>query len=159
MECAVKGEGAFAGFRKRTGLVVPFRREKIETAIQAACQAVERESGYRAPEDLPGKVTKRVIDQLLRTDSVYYVHENEEGKRIPRIEDVQDLVEIALAEAGETTIVTSYKRYRKQREVARSSIRVRGEASEEGWTSPTPACCWWNPPLRTSRAPGTTGGS
>jgi anaerobic ribonucleoside-triphosphate reductase len=124
-------EGAFDGFRKRSRLVVPFRREKIERAVQAACQAVSRESSYTAPDDLSVTVTDRVIDQLNRRDSEYFVYEDDEGKRIPKIEDIQDLVEIVLAESNETLIVASYKRYRKRREVARSRIRVRGETQED----------------------------
>jgi anaerobic ribonucleoside-triphosphate reductase len=124
------GEVVFDGFRKRSGLVVPFRREKIEGAIQGACQAVERESAYTAPADLPVTITNQVIEQLSQPDSEYRVYEDETGQRIPKIEDVQDLVEVLLAESGETLVVASYKRYRKRREVARSRIRVRGDAPE-----------------------------
>ncbi len=120
-------EVGFDGFRKRGGLVVPFRREKIERAILAACQAVEREAEYTTPPDLPVRITDRVLEQLGHSESEYFVPLDENGKRIPRIEDVQDLVEVSLAEADETLVVASYKRYRKKREVARSRIRVRGE--------------------------------
>ncbi|MFO7767806.1 MAG: anaerobic ribonucleoside-triphosphate reductase [bacterium] len=126
------GQHTFDGFRKRTGLVVPFQLEKIEQAVRAACAAVEREQDYHAPDELPGRVTERVVDQLQRPDSVYFVRPDEEGKRIPRIEDVQDLVEIALAEEGEPLIVTSYKKYRKRREVARSRIRVKADPEGAG---------------------------
>jgi anaerobic ribonucleoside-triphosphate reductase len=120
-------EATFHGFRKRSGLVVPFRREKIEKAIQAACLAVARESDYTASADLPARITERVLSQMVDPLSEYHVRPDEQGRRVPCIEDVQDLVEVSMAEAGETLLVASYKRYRRKREVARSLIRVRGE--------------------------------
>ena len=124
------GDSMFDGFRKRSGLVVPFRKEKIEHAIQAACQAVERDTGYTPPVDLPDRTTDLVIEQLNTSDSEYYVYEDEQGKRIPRIEDVQDLVEVILAESNETMVVAAYKRYRRKREVARKRIRVREDTQD-----------------------------
>ena len=113
------------GFRKRSGLVVPFRRRKIEVAVQHAVDAVTRGTDFRAGPDIAARITERVIDNLNTPSSEYYVHPNAEGRRIPLIEDVQDLVEILLAEAGETMVVASYKRYRKRRQLARNRIRVR----------------------------------
>ncbi len=121
------GEGGFDGFRKRSGLIVPFRREKIENAIHAACEAVARDSDYTPPTDLSGTITDGVIAQMNLRQSEFFVYPDEQGKRIPNIEDVQDLVEVLLAESGETLVVAAYKRYRRKREVARSRIRVRDE--------------------------------
>ncbi len=117
----------FAGFRKRSGLVVPFRVEKIEMAVQRAVEAVARSLGTEAGTDLAPTIAQRVVEQLNTPVSEYYVYPDENEGRIPCIEDVQDLVEIILAEAGETMIVAAYKRYRKRRELARRKIRVRGE--------------------------------
>jgi anaerobic ribonucleoside-triphosphate reductase len=115
----------FDGFRKRSGLIVPFRREKIQLAVQAATDAVARNLDVKPDDKLAGRVTDRVIEQLNRSGSEYYVHPDAQNRRIPNIEDVQDLVEVVLAEMGETTIVAAYKRYRKRRELARRGIRVR----------------------------------
>jgi len=123
-------EGGFDGFRKRSGLVVPFRRDKIENAIRSACEAVARDSDYTPPADLPVTITDGVIEQMNHRQSEYYVYPDDENRRVPKIEDVQDLVEVLLAEASETLVVATYKRYRRKREVARSRIRVRGDELE-----------------------------
>ncbi|MCX7591229.1 MAG: anaerobic ribonucleoside-triphosphate reductase [Kiritimatiellae bacterium] len=116
----------FDGFRKRSGAVVPFRREKIMRAIQRAVDAVSRTLDVPLSEEIAPRITNLVIQHLNCPDSEYYVSPDEKGRRIPNIEDVQDLVEILLAESGETMVVAAYKRYRKQRELARRKIRVRG---------------------------------
>lgn len=114
------------GFRKRSDLVVPFRKDKIEKAIQRAVDAVSRNLESPLDREIARRTANRVIDQLNRPGSEYYVYPDSDGRRIPRIEDVQDLVEILLAESGETMVVAAYKRYRKKRELARERIRVRG---------------------------------
>ncbi len=121
----------FDGFRKRSGDIVPFSRKKIESAILRAGEAVKRNDGnstITAAEAV--KLTDIIIEQLNTPSSEYYVHTQPDTRRIPHIEDVQDLVEIALAEEGHSNVVSAYKRYRKQREVARKQIRVRGIMSE-----------------------------
>jgi anaerobic ribonucleoside-triphosphate reductase len=117
---------AFDGFQKRSGLVVPFSWQKIELAIDRAIDEVARKHQIAKNEGMASKVTDQVLQQLNNPQSEFYVHPDENKKRIPRIEDVQDLVEIVLAEQGETLVVAAYKRYRKQREIARRNIRVRG---------------------------------
>ncbi len=121
-----KINAAFDGFQKRSGLVVPFSWQKIELAIDRAVDEVARKHSVAKNEGLASKVNDQVLQQLNKPQSEFYVHQDEKGKRIPKIEDVQDLVEIVLAEQGETLVVASYKRYRKQREIARRNIRVRG---------------------------------
>ena len=117
---------SFDGFRKRAGHVVAFSRAKIEDAIQHAVEAAARSQGQEPNAELAGSITSRVIEQLNAPTSEYYVYAEPDGQRIPNIEDVQDLVEILLAESGETMIVATYKRYRKRRDTARKRIRVRG---------------------------------
>ena len=121
----------FDGFRKRTGLVVPFRREKIETAIQRAAEEVARRERTECHPALASRIADRVLDQLNDPISEYHVFPDESGHRIPDIEDVQDLVEIVLAESSEVAVVAAYKRYRKQREVARRKLRVRDAKESE----------------------------
>ncbi|MBU4459790.1 MAG: hypothetical protein KJ579_04415, partial [Verrucomicrobia bacterium] len=114
----------FNGFRKRDGTVVPFRRGKIEKAIRLAADAVARREGAVFSEDLATRIGDRVMRQLDDPRSEYYVYPDAQAQRVPEIEDVQDLVEITLAEQGCTSIVAAYKRYRKQRDLARRKIRV-----------------------------------
>jgi len=123
-------EPFFDGFRKRSGLVVPFSYKKIEMAIHHSVEEVSRKEGTPRNEGLASKITAQVVEQLDNPQSEFYVHSGAEDKRIPLIEDVQDLVEILLSENGETLVVAAYKRYRKHREIARRKIRVRGDAKD-----------------------------
>jgi len=126
----MSGECLFDFFRKRNGMLVPFRREKIADAIIRAGQAVARREDKDFDKSMAGTITDRVIEQLDSPLCEYYVFPDDEGCRMPRIEDVQDLVEITLAESGYAAVVACYKRYRKQREIARQRIKVRD--SEDG---------------------------
>jgi anaerobic ribonucleoside-triphosphate reductase len=131
-------DAQFDGFQKRSGLVVPFSWKKIELAVDRAVDEVSRKQSLPKNEGLASKVAEQVLQQLNTPQSEFYVYPNEDGTRIPKIEDVQDLVEIVLAETGETLVVAAYKRYRKQREMARRNIRVRG-ANEKGKVDVTDA--------------------
>lgn len=117
--------GEFTLFRKRDGTEVRFRRDKIENAIQKAGEAASRRAGQEFDPVVARQVTDRVIDQLDNPLCEYYVFPDAQGRRVPCIEDVQDLVEITLSELGHADVVATYKRYRKQREVARRRIQVR----------------------------------
>ncbi len=127
---AHKADTIFDGFRKRSDLVVPFHQEKIEKAVDRAVEAVARNLGSDPNSKIAPSIAERVVEQLNTPSSEYYVYEDENGLRVPNIEDVQDLVEILLAESGETMLVAAYKRYRKKRDLARRNIRVRGEGRE-----------------------------
>ena len=129
----MKEETGLDGFRKRDGMVVPFRREKIIHAITGAADEVRRRDHLEFGEAMPEKMADLVIGQLNNPESEYHVGADADGKRIPQIEDVQDLIEIVLAEQGYAPIVAAYKRFRKQRQLARERIRVRtakGEGEE-----------------------------
>jgi len=115
----------FDGFRKRDGMVVPFQIEKIESAVARAAEAVARTENTTPEPGLAARIAQKVVEELDNPLCEYYVKPDKDGKRIPHIEDVQDLVEIVLAEEGCSSIVAAYKRYRKQRELARERIRVR----------------------------------
>jgi len=119
----------FIYFRKRNGTIVPFDPGKITRAITKAAEVVSRQEGSRIDEGRIREITDRVVAYLDDPGSEYYVLPNEKGERIPEIEDVQDLVEIVLAEAKLSTVVTTYKRYRKMRELARRRIRVRHDGT------------------------------
>jgi anaerobic ribonucleoside-triphosphate reductase len=129
----------FDGFRKRSGVVVPFYLDKIKVAIKRAAESVARREGQAVDKDLPARVTSLVLKQLADPACEYFVYPDAKGQRIPHIEDIQDLVEISLAEEGFPAIVAAYKRYRKQREVARRNIRVRGDEAKAGKVDVTDA--------------------
>ncbi len=122
----------FERFQKRSGIVVSFKRHKIESAITRAAAAVACVEGNVLQEGMAVRIADKVLEQLDNPLSEFYVFPNEDDERVPQIEDVQDLVEIVLAEDGYTSIVAAYKRYRKQRERARSKIRVRDETQTGG---------------------------
>ncbi len=119
------GSNTLDGLIKRNGYLVPFRAQKIENAIKRAFQAVSRETGESFEKGIYKKLASAVVDQLNDPFSEYYVQEDEKGRRTPKIEDVQDLVEIVLSENNFPVVVAAYKRYRKQRELSRRRIRVR----------------------------------
>ncbi|MBD3385378.1 hypothetical protein GF407_10690 [candidate division KSB1 bacterium] len=123
------GSNNLDGLIKRNGYLVPFRAQKIENAIKRAFQAVSRETGETFERGIYKKLASAVVDQLNDPFSEYYVQEDERGRRTPKIEDVQDLVEIVLSENNFPVVVAAYKRYRKQRELSRRRIRVRSSNS------------------------------
>lgn len=128
-----KAEAAiFDGFRKRDGMVVPFSREKIVQAIYRASDEVRRRDHVEVGETMPEQMADLVIQQLSDPRSEYHVSADEHGRRIPHIEDMQDLIEIVLAEQGYAPIVAAYKRFRKHRQLARERIRVRSQHKHAG---------------------------
>lgn len=114
----------FQSFRKRDGMIVPFIQKKIATAIFKAGQAAQALEGRAFTEEEAAEIAADVVSQLNNPLCEYYVQEDAEGKRIPDIEDVQDVVEITLSEHRLPATVAAYKRYRKSRERARLAIRV-----------------------------------
>ena len=129
---SLRSDCGFQGFRKRSNVVVPFQKKKIELAVQRAVEDVCRKTDAVPKPDLPPRIADRVVDHLNRRGSEFYVYPDNDDKRVPNIEDVQDLVEILLAESGETMAVAAYKRYRKKREMARLQIRVRDGEEQRG---------------------------
>lgn len=121
----------FDGFKKRDGLVVPFNVAKIENAIAKAFENVAHKDGGEFDENVASLVTNRVMQELNNRQGDYFVRPDAQGKRIPEIEQVQDLVEVVLAEEGKSREVAAYKRYRRQREIARQKIKVR-DANKSG---------------------------
>ena len=122
----------FDGFRKRDGMVVPFRRDKIVLAISRAADEVRRRDHVEVGETMPEQMADLVVQQLSDPHSEYHVSPDEHGRRIPHIEDMQDLIEIVLAEQGYAPIVAAYKRFRKHRQLARERIRVRNQHKHDG---------------------------
>ncbi|MFA6724040.1 MAG: anaerobic ribonucleoside-triphosphate reductase, partial [Lentisphaeria bacterium] len=120
----------FDFFQKRDGTIVQFEEAKIANAILKASQAAARNGAQALDETRAAELAREVVVQLDNPLCEYYVQPDAEKQRIPLIEDVQDLVEITLAENKLSDTVAAYKRYRKTRELARKAIYVR--QAEEG---------------------------
>lgn len=91
--------------RKRDGKLVDFDSSRIKDAIHRAFIAVELENGKRAES-----ITEEVV-QLLKEKF---------EKRIPSVEDAQDLVVEVLRKSGYEKIAKEYQVYRTKKEEIRS---------------------------------------
>ncbi len=94
--------------RKRDGSLVAYNRGKIERVISLAAEAVE--------EELPVEKLAEKVEQKLRR-----AYAKESGKRLPHVEEVQDLVEETLMEAGHHRVARHFILYREQRAAERSA--------------------------------------
>ncbi|MGC9345926.1 MAG: ATP cone domain-containing protein, partial [Candidatus Bathyarchaeales archaeon] len=90
--------------RKRDGKTVDFDSSRIRDAIHRAFIAVELENGKRAES-----ITEEVV-QLL---------EKKFEKRIPSVEDVQDLIIQVLRKRGYEKVAEEYQAYREKKEEIR----------------------------------------
>lgn len=86
--------------RKRDGREVPFNIEKITNAIFKATRAAGEED-YEAAMAL----AERVVEQLHK----------EHDKKVPGVEDIQDIVERVLIEEGHARTAKEYILYRAER--------------------------------------------
>jgi ribonucleoside-diphosphate reductase alpha chain len=91
--------------RKRDGRVVDFDSSRIKDAIHRAFVAVELENGKRAES-----VTEEVVRLL----------EERFEKRVPSVEDAQDLVVEVLKKRGYGKVAEEYQVYREKKEEIRS---------------------------------------
>ena len=94
---------------KRTGHIVPFNPERITNAI------------YRAAVAVGGR--DRSIAEGLTRQVVAILEENTPPGHIPHVEEIQDIVEKVLIEAGHAKTAKAYILYRAER------ARRRGEKS------------------------------
>ncbi len=91
--------------KKRNGSIVDFDRTRIEHAIEKACVA----TGVTVASEFYSSVT----------DDVTGLVEQKFEERIPGVEDIQDVVEMMLAERGLFEVAKAYILYRKEREAVR----------------------------------------
>ncbi|MBI2623226.1 MAG: ribonucleoside-diphosphate reductase subunit alpha [Candidatus Liptonbacteria bacterium] len=91
--------------KKRNGSIVGFDRTRIERAMDKAFIA----TGVPVEEKTLFELTNRVIEEL----------EAKFGEKIPGVEDIQDVVERRLADAGYFNVAKSYIVYRREREKVR----------------------------------------
>jgi len=110
-----RGVGMIKSIRKRDGRVVDFQPEKISAAMAKAFQAVGIE-GIRASSQL----TVRVVEAA----------EQKFGESIPGVEDIQDIVEKVLIEAGYAEVAKAYILYRQRRSEIREAKRYLGVADD-----------------------------
>ena len=123
-------EHGLTGFLKRDGKIVSFEPVKISNAIKKASEKTKRDLKENIDVPDPDNMAWKVIDELNNPFSPYFIRE-EKGKRLPEIEDVQDLVEIVLAQNGYQEVMTTYKLYRKKRENIRKQLKIRTKMSSE----------------------------
>ena len=97
---------------KRDGSSAPYERDKITNAIFKAAQAVH--SGYdrQWAEGLARRVEVAIIERCSKN-----------GYR-PHVEDIQDIVEQVLIEAGQAQIAKAYILYREQRSRVRDTRKL-----------------------------------
>jgi len=97
--------------RKRDGRVEEFQPQKIANAISKAFAAT------RTPD---GEVAQKLAQQVVEIVNSRW------AGRIPRVEDVQDVVEQVLMKAGYPDVAKAYILYRKERAEARDIKRFVG---------------------------------
>jgi len=98
--------------KKREGNLVSFNEVKIYDAILAAMEAV-------------GEVDQEKARKV--TDHVVYRLEVNFEKKTPLVEEIQDIVEEQLIEAGLTKVAKAYILYRYKRNEIRKKLHVRGK--------------------------------
>ncbi len=102
--------------KKRDGRIVNFDPHRIERAITKAFEAVNEVNGILYIPD----IVRQVVREL----------ENQYGdERIPSVEDIQDIVERAIAEAGFFEVAKSYILYRKEQEEKRQHAEATHRSS------------------------------
>ena len=106
--------------RKRDGRLVPFDRGKVAEAIFRAAQAVGGEDRFLA-EELAGVVVARLHATLA----------DRPAGSVPGIEDVQDLVERVLIDAGHARTAKAYILYRERRAEARAARALPQDEQEQ----------------------------
>lgn len=116
--------------RKRDGQVVPFDARRIMAAVSRAQDAVGD-----ADPGLPVEVAELVVLTLVGRAEADRVGMVAESRRVPSLEEVQDLVEEALVGLGRTRVARAYILYRDRRSRARATLSV-SEAGTRGKQAP-----------------------
>ncbi len=104
-------EQPISSIRTRDGQVVPFDRQRIETAIRQAARSSGAGDGETA-----AALTEKVVGRL----------EREFAGRIPGVEDIQDMVEETLIADGRAGMAREYITYRRRRADIRAAKRFLG---------------------------------
>jgi ribonucleoside-diphosphate reductase alpha chain len=96
--------------------VVPWIGQKIEKAVAAACRATKPPTSETFAEK-----TRLIVESKIRENNPLFVH----------IEEIQDLVQTALVEAGAPFVAIQYALYRGQQTEKRNSQTEETEAAPE----------------------------
>ena len=108
---------------KRSGEVHRYDRAKIEAAVAKAFEAVGAlPGGAAAANATPPEALKKVVD--LVEQKLRELMSSRHPNSIPAIEEIQDLVELALVEAGEAKAAKAYILYRAKHEAMRDAARL-----------------------------------
>lgn len=100
---------------KRDGTEVPFKIEKISNAIEKAFIADGGKLEHNSRE--------------LAEAVVLFLEKNQAVK--PPIEDIQDMVEMVLANLGYARVAQKYKKFREERRLARGRLFIDGANPED----------------------------
>jgi len=104
--------------KKRDGRIVDFDPYRIERAIERAMIAV-------------GKYDREILEKLVNY-VLKLIDERFEDKEIPSVEQIQDIVELALVKFGLYEVAKAYITYRKEKEQIRmEKIKLLGDFYEE----------------------------
>ncbi len=95
--------------RKRSGEVVVFESEKIQSAV------------HKAFSSTIGSANSGLVERI--TSNVMIVLEKQYPDRVPGVEDIQDIVEKKIAEEGHFEVAKSYILYRDNRNRERDKER------------------------------------
>ena len=110
----VEAQGPVRYVAKRSGEVERYDRSRIDAAVRKAFEAV----GEATSEERVGPVVRGVESRLRGLMA------GRHPNSIPAIEEIQDLVEEALIEAGEARVAKAYILYRAKREAVRDARRL-----------------------------------
>jgi len=100
--------------KKRDGAMLPFNPEKIKIAIFKAAQAVAMREGTIADEEKTSAMTQVVLEYL----------DQEYANKVPTVEEINDLVEMALIREGHARTAKEFILYRFKRQQIRSGVLI-----------------------------------
>ena len=104
---------------KRDGRIENFDSNEISDAIFRGAQAVYSDRRDSELMALSKVITDKIVYEIIKKQSA-----NEFKEGIPSVEEVQDLVEIALMDFGEKKLARQYIRYRLKHEEIREQKKV-----------------------------------
>ncbi|MBI5414941.1 hypothetical protein HZA38_05525 [Candidatus Peregrinibacteria bacterium] len=100
--------------KKRDGSMKPFDQEKIKLAIYKAAQVVAMRDGIETNEIETNKMTQTVLDYL----------KEQYANRVPTVEEINDMVEVALIKSGHARTAKEFILYRFQRQQIREGVLI-----------------------------------
>lgn len=114
-----------SGFKNKHGVVVPFKREKIESAIKKTAKDVASSKKIEISDKNVSNVMDLILYRMNDPKDHFYVEVDEKGKRIANIDNVIELVQIGLINENMGQIAIEFMEYRKKKEMVRNSIKVK----------------------------------